>query len=104
MKLEFILEEIDFVNYHLFSISENKNAKKIERIGKYFLAGFFVIFGMNLYNSDNIELAIFFGVLAIFSLLFFNKLYKNQIKKQQYKIIKNSYSKRIGVKETIPTN
>ena len=101
MKLEFILEEKDFLDYHLFSISENKNAKKIERIGKFVLASFFIYFGLNLYNSDNIELAILFGVLAILSVLFFNKLYKSRMIKHQSKIIKNSYSKRIGEKETM---
>ena len=101
MKLEFILEEKDFVNYHLFSISENKNAKKIESIGKYVLAGFFLCFGLNLYNSNNIEFAIFFGILAIASILFFNKLYKSRMVKLQSKIVKNSYAKRIGEKENM---
>ncbi|WP_405246874.1 YcxB family protein [Cellulophaga sp. Asnod2-G02] len=101
MKLEFVLEEKDFVDYHLFSISENKNAKKIERIGKYVLVGFFIYFGLNLYNSDNIELAILFGILAILSILFFNKLYKSRMLKHQSKIVRNSYAKRIGEKENI---
>ena len=101
MKLEFILEENDFLNYHLFLISDNKNARKIEKIGKFVLAGFFIYFGLNFYNSDNIELAILFGVLAILSILFFNKFYKSRMKKQQAKIIKSSYSKRIGEKETM---
>ena len=99
MKLEFILEEEDFLNYHLFSISENKNAKKIEGVGKYILAAFFLYFGVNLYNSDNIELAILFGILAILSLLFLTKLYKNQILKSQRKIIRQTYKQRIGEKE-----
>jgi hypothetical protein len=101
MKLEYILEEEDYVNYHLFSISENKNAKKIERIGKYILAGFFIYFGLNLYNSDNIELAILSGVLTILSILFFNKLYKSSVVKHQSKIVKSIYAKRIGEKESM---
>ncbi|MCF8714524.1 YcxB family protein [Joostella atrarenae] len=101
MKLEFILEENDFLDYHLFSISDNKNSKKIEKIGKFVLAGLFLYFGLNLYNSDNIELAILFGVLAVLSILFFNKFYKSRMKKHQLKIIKSTYSKRIGEKETM---
>ena len=101
MKLEFILEEKDFLEYHLFSISDNKSAKKIEKIGKFVLAGFFLYFGLNLYNSDNIVLGILFGILAILSVLFFNRFYKSRMKKYQSKIIKNSYAKRIGEKETM---
>jgi hypothetical protein len=101
MKLEFTLEENDFLDYHLFSISNNKDAKKIEKIGKFILAGFFMYFGLNSYNTDNIELAILFGILAILSILFFNKSYKSLLKKQQLQFIKNSYSKRIGQKESI---
>ncbi len=101
MKLEFALEENDFLNYHLFSISNNKKAKKIEKTGKLVLTGFFIYFGLNFFNTGNIELAIVFGVLAILVIIFFNKLYKHHIKKHQLKIIKSSYSKRIGEKETM---
>ncbi|XKX05398.1 hypothetical protein R8G61_13735 [Tenacibaculum maritimum] len=41
MKLEYILEEKDFIDYHLFSMSENKKAGKMMHITKFILTVFF---------------------------------------------------------------
>lgn len=54
-----------------------------------------------MYNNNNIEFAIIFGILAILVLLFFDKLYKSKIKKHFSKIVQNSYAKRIGETETM---
>ncbi len=104
MKLEYTLEEKDFIEYHLFSMSENKQATKMMNLTKFMLVGFFLYFGINLYNDNNIEFAILFGIGAILTFIFFNKFYKIKMRKHFSKIVKNSYSNRIGAKETIEFN
>jgi hypothetical protein len=104
MKLEYILEEKDFIEYHLFSISENKKTRKMINTIKFILVGMFVYIGINMYNKNNIEFAFILGILAIMTLIFFNKLTKSKLKKHFSKIVKNSYAKRIGEKETMEFN
>ena len=104
MKLEYILEEKDFIDYHLFSMSENKKAIKMMNTTKLILVGLFLYLGINLYNKNNIEFAIIFGIIAILTFIFFNKLYKSKLRKHFSKIVKNNYAKRIGEKETMEFN
>tara|TARA_R110002126_G_C10180744_1_gene474929 strand:+ start:33 stop:566 length:534 start_codon:yes stop_codon:yes gene_type:complete len=101
MKLEYILEEKDFINYHLFSLSENKKAMKMMNLTKFILAGVFIYIGINMYNKNNLEFAIILGIIGILTLLFFNKYYKSKQRKIFSKVVKNTYSKRIGEKETM---
>ena len=101
MKLEYILEEKDFIDYHLFSMSENRTAKKMMTRTKLALIGFFLFIGINMYSRNNTEFAIIFGIVAIITLIFFNKLYKSKLRNHFSKIVKNSYAKRIGEKETM---
>ena len=104
MKLEYILEEKDFIDYHLFSISENKKARKMLNTTKFILVGLFIYIGINMYNKNNIEFAIILGIMAVLTFIFFNKLYKSKLRKHFSKIVKNSYAKRIGEKETMEFN
>ena len=104
MKLEYILEEKDFIDYHLFSMSENKKTRKIMNTTKFILVGLFLFIGINMYNKNNIEFAIIIGIIAILTFIFFNKLYKSKLRKHFSKIVKNSYSKRIGERETMEIN
>ncbi|CAA0160392.1 YcxB family protein [Tenacibaculum maritimum] len=104
MKLEYILEEKDFIDYHLFSMSENKKAGKMMHITKFILTGFFSFLGVNMYNKNNFEFAIIIGIITILNLIFFNKLYKFKLRKHFTKIVQNSYSKRIGQRETMEFN
>ncbi|WP_299781494.1 YcxB family protein [uncultured Formosa sp.] len=104
MKLEYVLKEKDFIDYHLFSISENKKMKKIMNTTKFFLVGFFIFIGIQMYNKNNIEFAIIFGIVAILNFIFFERLYKSKLRKHFSKIVKNSYAKRIGEKETMEFN
>ena len=101
MKLEYTLEEKDFIDYHLFSMSENKKSRKTMNTTKLILVGLFLYIGINMYNKNNIEFAIILGIIAILTFIFFNKLYKSKLRKHFSKIVKNSYSKRIGEKETM---
>ena len=101
MKLEYILEEKDFIDYHLFSFSENKRTLKTMNISKFLLVGLFIYFSYDMYNNNQIRIAIILGILAIFILLFYNKIYQSKLKKHFSKIVKDNYMKRIGEKETM---
>lgn len=104
MKLEYILEEKDFLNYHLFTMSENRQAKKMMTTSKLVLIGLLLFLGVNSYNKGNVEFTFIYIILAILVLFFFNKLYKARLKKHFSKIVKNTYSNRIGEKETMELN
>lgn len=101
MKIEYTLEQENLIEFHLFSISQNKTLTKNMRISKLMLAGLFAFFAINVYNSGNIKFAIILGVFMIFSLIFYNKLYRHKVKTLYSKTIKQNYSKRIGKKQTI---
>ncbi|WP_044400160.1 YcxB family protein [Lacinutrix sp. Hel_I_90] len=101
MKLEYILEEKDFIDYHLFSISENRKTRKLMNTTKYILVGVFLFIGMNMYNRNNVEFAIILGIAVILTLFFFDKLYKSKLRNHFSKIVKNNYSKNIGEKQTM---
>ncbi len=104
MKLEYTLNEKDFINYHLFSISENEKTKKMMNKTKFIIVGFFLYIGINAYNKNNIEFAILYGIIALLNFIFFNKMYKSKMRKYFSKMVKTSYAKRIGEKETIEFN
>lgn len=101
MKLEYILNERDFIDYHLFSISENKKTRKIMNTAKFILIGIFLFIGINMYNKNNVEFAIILGIAAILTLFFFDKLCKSKLRNHFAKIVKNSYVKKIGEKQTM---
>lgn len=101
MKLEYVLEEQDFINFHLFAISENKNSVKIKNAGKPIIITFFLYYGIKMYNMNNTEFALILGIMIILVLFFYDKLYKLKIKKHFSKIVRNSYTKRIGETETM---
>jgi len=101
MKLEYILKEKDFIDYHLFSISENKKTRKILNTTKFILVGVFLFIGINMYNRNNVEFAIILGIAAILTLFFFDKLYKSKLRNHFAKIVKNSYANKIGEKQTM---
>ena len=101
MKLEYILEEKDFIDYHLFAMSENKKARKMMNTTKFILVGLFLFIGVNMYNQSNTEFAIVFVIIAILLFIFFNRMYKSKLRNHFAKIVRNSYAKRIGEKESM---
>ncbi len=101
MKLEYVLNEIDFINFHLFSISENKNSLISKKTIKTLLVSVFLFLCINMYLDEKIELAILFGIVVILTFIFFDKLYRAKLKNHFSKIVKNAYSARIGEKETM---
>lgn len=101
MKIEYILEESDFIDYYLFSYSENKGALKTIKISKFLLFGLFIYFAIDLYNSNLVGLAIVFGVLAIAILVFYNKICQSKLKRHFTKVVKKNYQNRLGEKETM---
>ena len=101
MKIEYILKERDFIDYHLFSFSENKRTLKIMNISKFLLSGLFIYYSIDMYNNGQVGVAIILAILAILILLFYKKIYQSKLKKHFTKIVKDSYFKRIGEKETM---
>ena len=79
MKLEYILERKDFMEYLLFSAWENKKSGYIKNILKLFIISIFVYAAINAFNKENIVLSIVFAVLVF---TFFGKVFNSKLKKQ----------------------
>jgi len=104
MKLEYVLVEKDFIEFHLFAISEHKKHKRMIGAIKCLLIGLFLYLGIQTYHQNNFELAIILVIMAILTALFFNKLYALKLRRHFAKIVKNNYAIRIGKKEIMEFN
>ena len=100
MIFEYTLEENHFLNYHLFTISEDE--KTIKRLGslKFIIAGIFLFLAINNFKN-NTTLTITYSIFAVLAFVFFNKYFKYILKKQHSKIVKKAYTTRFGKKETL---
>ena len=101
MKLEYVLEQDDFVNYHLFLISESKQSKIFLNFLRVGITVAFIFMSYKIYNQGRMFLAIIAGCVAVSFFLFFGKLYKSKLKKFYSENVKRDNSNRIGELETI---
>lgn len=101
MKLEYVLEQDDFVNYHLFLISESKKSKIFLNFMRVGITVAFLFMSYKIYNQGRMFLAVIAGCVAISFFLFFDKLYKSKLKKFYLEIVKKDYANKIGKLETI---
>jgi len=104
MKLEFQIDEQDFLDFQLFTASQSDRIKRKMWNGWIFLtlgcgiaAGYF-------YFKDSIALAIYFGLAAIACELFYPKYFRWKYKKHYKNYIRENYSNRFNKQEYIEIN
>ena len=71
MKLEYVLEQDDFVNYHLFLISESKKSKIFINFLRVGITVAFIFMSYKIYNQGRMFLAIIACCVAVYFFLFF---------------------------------
>jgi len=101
MKIEYKIEENDFLDYQLFTASKSKRTMKKKRNGWILLTVASIILGIYFYFQNNIAMTIYFGLIAIICGLFYPKYFNWRYKKHYKNYIKENYQKRFGEIEII---
>lgn len=101
MKLEYILEFSDFLEYMLYSSSKSKLHKKSRKNVKLIVPIFYIVFAIILLYVERIELAIVFSVIALLWLLLVPLYTKWRSKKHFENHIREHYTNRFGKKVTL---
>lgn len=96
MKLEYSLNQEDFLQYQLFTASKSKNIIKQKKRTFLWIILFLIVSGFNIYNSFKNWLMYFIPLCFIIFLLFYY-LVKYQYKSHYLKFIKENYKERIGL-------
>lgn len=104
MKIEYNIEQEDFIDFQLFTASKSERIRKNKNRGWIIMLILFAFLGINFYNSGNSTLAIYFGIVAIIVLLFYGKYFKWKLKNHYKKFVVENYSKRFGQLESLEIN
>jgi len=95
MELEFKITEQDFLDYQLFSASQSARIQKRERNGHIGLTvGFLLTALYFFFVSDDLTMAIYFGICGLLNFFFYPKYFKWIYKKYYKKYGREVYSKR----------
>jgi hypothetical protein len=101
MKIDYELQENDFLQFQLFTASKSDRIKRKKRNSwlimtfcSFIIAGYF-------YIIENHSLAIYFGLISILTALFYPNYFKSRYKNHYKKFIKENYAKRFGQRETL---
>ncbi len=104
MKLEYKIEENDFLDFQLFTASKSERINKKKKNGWLSLTIGAIIVGVYFYLNQNILMAIYFGLVSLACGLFYPKYFKWRYKKHYKAYITENYSKRFGLTEIIEIN
>ena len=101
MKLEFKIDEQDFLDFQVFTASKSKRINKKKRKGWILLTVASIVVAFYFYLNQNNTMTIYFGLVAVASVIFYPKYFKWRYIKHYKTYIKENYSKRFGEVETI---
>lgn len=94
MTIEYQINEQDFLDYQLFTVSQSKSIKKKKRSSWIFLTTGTTATSVYFYLNQDIALFIYFGLVALIFGLFYPKYFKWRYKRHYTTFIKENYSKR----------
>ncbi len=98
MKLEYILNFADFLEYQLYVSSKSKLHKKNRNKAKTIVPIIYIFLGLILFSVGKTEFAVTFLVFAVLWYLFYPLYAKRKYKKHFENHIKENYKNRIGKK------
>ncbi len=104
MKLEYVIEENDFLDFQLFTASKSKRINKKKKNGWLLLTISAIVMGIYFYMNQNMLMTIYFGIVSLTCGLFYPKYFKWRYKKHYKAYINENYSKRFGLIEIIEIN
>lgn len=101
MTLQYKIYEQDFLDFQLFTTSKSDRINEKKRNGWILLTLGSIIVAFYFYLNQNIPMAIYSGLIAIATGVFYPKYFKWRYKKHYKTYIKENYSKRFGQVETL---
>ena len=105
MKIEFSLNENDFLVHQLYVASKSDRIRKKRQKNKIVSPIFFVVFGFLFYIQDKAIFAIFlFGIIGVLWFFFYPKWEKKHYVNHYKNFIKDNYKKRFGKNLTLDFN
>ena len=96
MKLEYTINESDFLDYQLYTASKSERINRKRRNGQILLTVGFAILALIFYMNTKVVLAIYFGIFSLATAIFYPRYFKRRYKKHYQGYIKEYYSKRFG--------
>ena len=101
MKIEYKVEEQDFLDFQLFnaSISDKINNKK--KNGRVLLTFVFQLAAVYFYVNESFYMTIYFVVISLISILFYSKYFIWRYTKHYKTYVNDNYSTRFGQLESI---
>ena len=96
MKIEYLIQEEDFLKYQLFTASKSERINRKKRNGWIGLTIGSLLFALYFYNSDKDFLTYYFVVVAMITGLFYPKYFKWRYKKHYRTYIKENYKNRFN--------
>jgi len=101
MKIEYKIEENDFLDFQLFAASKSERIMKKKKTGWIFLTAGSLTGSIYFYLQQNIAMTVYFAVITIICGLFYPKYFNWRYKKHYKNYIKDNYQKRFGQIENI---
>lgn len=97
MKLNYALEESDFLAYQMFTAFKSESVQKKKRYGWLFLTLIGGVLTLFCYAQGIPSLIIYFGIVTLLTALFYGKYFNWRYRRHYTKHIKEHYTQRIGV-------
>ena len=94
MTLNYTLEEDDFVYAYMFNVASKKSARIMRQVVRVVYPGIFIVLAIRF--RETYQLAIYFLVVSILSIVFFNKLSAWRMKSRCRRILKQQQQNYIG--------
>jgi hypothetical protein len=104
MRYIYQLNEADYLDFQLFTISQTARFDKRKKNGKIFLAGISLIIASYFFYQENKGTALYFGVSALALFLFYPLYFKWRQKIHYTKHIRANYPHLFGKTESIEPN
>ena len=101
MKLDYKIDEQDFLDFQLFTASKSDRINKKKRNGWILLTAGSIVIALYFYLNGNSTMTIYFGLVALACGLFYPKYFKWRYKNHYKTYIKENYSKRFGQIESL---
>lgn len=96
MKLNYKIEENDFLQFQLHACSKSKSIQKKKVKGLVLSAIIFSFSSIYFYYKGMLSTAIFSGIFVLITILFYPKYFKWHYKRHYEKYLKEHYVKRFG--------
>ena len=95
MKLEYTLDDDDFVQYYLYTASKSKNIKKKRILMRFLIPFIYLLFSLWEYFKENIWLSSIFLILALVWVIFYPLYTRYRYTKHYAKHVNENYKSRL---------